>query len=123
MSPEEFRELDCLVAEKVGGWKSIIIVDRKSYTGSPPWGDAQNPYDRRSVPHYSTDRNDCAQAEEVVIAKWGGFAYAQSLTVQCRRDIASSPLRGTDWDFTPITASPEIRCRAMLAVVEAAGGK
>jgi len=108
LNNEELRRLDALVAEKVMGWKLssfnsyYLNINDQIAIQAKPW-----------EYHPSSDLNACFEAQAKCIEKVGidYFDYLQSeLWEEAGGQVSS---------LNAIVAGPAIRCRAMIAAVEA----
>jgi hypothetical protein len=82
-------------------------------------------FDRASLPFFSTDHNACAKAEAEIARRGLRALYVEELfEVLFPRSEHAPPWAapydgdGRDFAFALITAPPEARVRAMLAVLE-----
>ncbi|UQN10323.1 hypothetical protein [Deinococcus sp. QL22] len=67
---------------------------------------------------YSTDRNTCAEAEARIVALGWGEAYTNQMIADGREARQLPDGRTMSYSFYCLTASPEIRCRAILKTIQ-----
>lgn len=103
------REVDYLVAEHI----MKLAVERSNYHDG--WNYSYPTDNGRmvlAVPPYTTDRNACAAAEQVIVERGLGDKYAWvMLSNKSRSDFEQG-----DHEWL-LTADPDTRCRAMLRAV------
>lgn len=123
------RELDAQIAERIMGavwlyWPAresrILLYDAPKWNLEPyKDGDLLNRADELDDVHpYSTNLNYTRLAEQKVIELGHGEAYVLAM-----HDMLDGKPRPYSIWLTLLTASPEARCRAMLAALAQAEGQ